>query len=346
MQEAQMEEIRMRNPMLVILAALALCLAAMIGPADAKELIFTEGYNAVEVIDTDSDEIVATIPIDGFVRETVWTRDNKFMYVTGKRHIINKIDLQQLKVVKTFDANQDGWKRNIWGFVLANDGKSAYINSIDRKVDGGEVLVRQTISQIDLDNGKVLRSMTAPWGVATLIQMQNGKMLYALGQDLHKIDIAQKEMKMVATIPLFNKGVNILPIWHHTRENGGIFMANYYTPQFMGLLSIDTSSGVVTETPIKGPPVMAYSFAYSADRKKAYGIMEDLIVLDLETNSIARILANAEGTSYSAIPTRDGKKLYVGAGGSTITVYDAETLKVLKVLQTHADAVSLRKVSY
>jgi len=332
--------------MSVVFAALVLCLVALIGPADAKELIFTEGYNAVEVIDTDSDEVVAKIPIDGFVRETVWTSDNKFMYVTGKRHIIFKIDLQQLKVVKTFDANQDGWKRNIWGFVLANDGKSAYINSIDRKVDGGEVLVRQTISEISLEDGKVLRSMTAPWGVATLIHMQNGKMLYALGQDLHKIDLTQKEMKIVATVPLFHKGINILPIWHFTRENGGIFMANYYTPQFMGLLAIDTSSGGVTERPIKGPPVMAYSFTYSADRKKAYGIMEDLIVLDLETNSVAKTLANAEGTSYSVIPTSDGKKLYVGAGGSTITVYDAETLKVLKVLQTHADAVSLRKVSF
>ena len=107
-----------------------------------------------------------------------------------------------------------------------------------------------------------------------------------------------------------------------------------------------TSSGEVTEKPIKGPPPMAYSFTYSADRKKAYGIMEDLIVLDLETSSIARTLPNAEGTSYSVIPTRDGKKLYVGAGGSTITVYDAETLKVLKVLQTHADACSLRKVTF
>lgn len=336
----------MNDRMSVIVAVFMLCLAAMVGPAHAKELIFTEGNNAVEVIDTDSDEIVANIPIDGFVRETVWTKDNKFMYITAKRHVISKIDLQQLKVVKTFDANQDGWKRNIWGFVLANDGKSAYINSIDRKVDGGEVLVRQTISQIDLEDGKVLRSMTAPWGVATLIHMQDGKMLYALGQDLHKIDLTQKEMKIVATVPLFDKGINMLPIWHYTRENGGIFMVNYYTPQFMGLLTIDTGSGEVKERPIKGPPPMAYSFTYSPDRKKAYGIMEDLIILDLETNSIARTLANPEGTSYSAIPTGDGKKLYVGAGGSTITVFDAETLKVLKILQTHTDAVSLRKVTF
>ena len=336
----------MRQTAFMILAAIMFCLITTIGRLEAKELIFTQGYNAIEVIDTDSDESVAYIPIDGFTREIVWTEDKKTLYVTTKRHNIVKIDLQQLKVVKTFDASRDGWKRNIWGFVLSSDSKTAYINSIDRKVEGGDVLVRQTISQIDLEDGRVLRSMTPPWGVAGLVYQKDGKTLFAVGLDIYKIDIAHNEMRIVDTYPMFDKKKNILPIWHSTQENGGIFMSNYYTPEYMGLLSINANTGEIVDRQIKGPPVMAYSFIYSADKKKAYGIMEDVTVIDLETNSVIKSFPNGEGTSYSVIPTGDGKKLYVGAGGSTITVYDAESLNVLKVLQMQADSVALNKISF
>ncbi len=335
----------MKRCQYLMLAVTLSCLVFSGGKALAKDLIFTQGYNAVEVVDTDTDQL-RYIPVDGFVREIVWSEDKKWLYLTTRRHTIVKIDLQQMKVVKTFDANRDGWKRNIWGFVLANDGQSAYINSIDRKVEGDEVLVRPTVSQIDLKDGRVLRSMTPPWGVASLTYLKDGKTLYALGLDLYKIDLSQKEMELVDTYPLFEQQKNILPIWHFTQENGGVFMSNYYAPDYMGLLSIDANTGKIEERRIKGPPVMAYSFIYSPDKKKAYGIMEDLAVIDLQTDSVIKTLPNAEGTSYSVIPTSDGKKLYVGAGGSTITVYDAQTLSVLKVLQLQADSVALNRIAF
>ena len=324
----------------------ALCLLTVSGRAEAKDLIFSQGYNLVEVVDVDSDRIIGNIPVPGFVRETVWTEDNKTMYLTTQRHNIVKIDLQKLQVVKTYDANRDGWKRNIWGFVLAGDGKTGYINSIDRKVEAGEVLVRPTISQIDLEDGRVLRSMTPPWGVSSLVYVKNGTTLYAVGLDLYKIDLTQKEMKVVETYPMLDKKMDILPIWPSTHENGGIFLTNYYTPEFMGLLAIDGNTGEVTDRRIKGPPVMAYCFIYSPDKKKAYGIMDNVEVIDLETNTVVKSFPNAEGTSFSILPSSDGKKLYAGAGGSTITVYDAVTYQVLKVLQLQNDAVALNRISF
>lgn len=336
----------MRSQTFRIVGFMVLCLVALIGRAQAKELIFTQGYNAVEVIDVATDQTVAHIPIDGFTREIVWTSDKKSLYLTTNRHNIVKIDLETLKVAKTYDASREGWKRNIWGFVIANDNKTAYINSIDRKVEGGDVLVRHTLSQIDLEDGRVLRSMTVPWEVAALAYQRDGKALFAVGLDIYKIDISQPEMKIVQTFPLFDQKKNMLPIWPSTQENGGVFMSNYYTPEYMGLLSIDTNTGEISDRQIKGAPVMAYSFIYSPDKKKAYGIMEDLNVIDLESNTIFKTVANAEGTSYSVIPSADGKKLYVGAGGSTITVYDAQTLQVLKVLQMQADSVALNKIDF
>lgn len=330
----------------VMRISLGLCLFVLAGKAQARDLIFTQGYNSIEVVDCKTDKEIANIPVDGFVREMVWTQDNKAMYVTTKRHNIVKIDLERLKVVKTYDANVDGWKRNIWGFVLADDGKTGYINSIDRKVEGDEVWVRPTISQIDMENGKVLRTMTPPWGVSSLVYVKGGKWLYAVGLDLYKIDISGGEMKVADTYPMLAKKMDILPIWPGTRENGNIFLSNYYTPKYMGLLSIDGNTGEVKDRQIKGAPMMAYCFIYSADKKKAYGIMDNISVIDLKTDTVVKSFPNAEGTSFSIMTSSDGKKLYAGAGGSTITVYDAKTYKVLKVLQLKNDAVALNRVTF
>jgi DNA-binding beta-propeller fold protein YncE len=336
----------MKKSVYALLALALLSLSTLTGEAKAQELLFTLGYNNIEAVNTETDDIVADIPVPGFVRELIWTSDKKSIYATTNRHAIVEIDVATLKVVRTFDTNVDGWKRCIWGFVIANDNKTAYINSIDRKVEGDQVLVRRTIDEIDLKDGKVLRSMTPPWGVSCLVYLKDGKTLYALGQDLYKVDIANAKMEIVETTAMFDQKKNILPIWHFTLDNGGIFMSNYYTPQYMGLLSIDTNTGQITDRVVKGVPPMAYSFSYSPDKKKAYGIMEDLTVVDLEGNAVVKSFPNAEGTSYAALPSADGKKLYVGAGGSTIAVYDTENWNLLKVLQMNSDSVSLAKMNF
>lgn len=330
----------------IMFFAVLLCLLALAGRGEAKELIFTQGNNLIEVIDTASDEVVASIPVDGFVRDVVWTDDKKTMYATTRRRDIIKIDLEQMKVVKTIDTSVDGWKRMIWGFVLCNDQKTAYISSIDRKVDGGEALVRATISQISLEDGKVLRSMTPPWGVSALLYQKNDKTLFAVGLDIYKVDISQSGMKIVDTYPLLKDKKNMLAVWPNIRENGDIFMANYYAPDYMGLLAIDATTGEIMDRRIKGPPVMAYTFIYSPDKKKAYGMIEDISVIDMETSTVIKTFPNEEGTAFCIMPSSDGKKFYAGAGGSVMTVYDAQTYKVLKVLQLQSDSVSLNRIIF
>ena len=52
----------------------------------------------------------------------------------------------------------------------------------------------------------------------------------------------------------------------------------------------------------------------------------------------------AEGTSYGVNVSSDGRKVYVAGGGSTLTIYDAATLKVRKVLQMASDGMDLRRL--
>jgi DNA-binding beta-propeller fold protein YncE len=145
---------------------------------------------------------------------------------------------------------------------------------------------------------------------------------------------------------MFEKKQNILPLWDNTMENGGVFIGNYYTPEFMGLVSIDTTSGEITDTPLDGPPVFAYSVTRSPDKKKLYAVMDDLTVIDLETHSYEAVVPVPGGTNYAINMSSDGRKVYVSGGGSTTTVFDAKSLKPIKVLQMESDGMDFRRLTF
>ena len=148
------------------------------------------------------------------------------------------------------------------------------------------------------------------------------------------------------TIPLFDKGFNMLAFWTYTQENGGVWAGPYYTPTGWGLFNINIRTGEITDTPIKGDPLFAYGAVYSPDRTKAYSVMDEVGVIDLKTHEVTKVVPIEEGTCYGNVPTSDGKRLFVGAGGSTVTVYDTETMKPLRVLQMKTDGMILRRMTY
>lgn len=335
----------MKGTTLVLLGAIAALFAAT--AVEAKDTFYYLGNGVIQVLDGATDEITADIPLDGWIRESALTADKKFLYVTAKRHLIHKVDLAANKVVKTVDVFGAGWDRFIFGFDLAGDGKTAYAAMISRTTNGGEAVIgKPVVAQIDLETGKILRSLEVPWGVASLTTVRGGKMVYAIGKDLYKIDVSGKEMKVAETYGMFDRHMNFLPFWNYAWENGGIFMANYYTPEFMGLMSIDKATGEIKETPLKGVPVFAYSVIYSPDKKKAYGAMDDLNVIDLTTNTYSAVIPNHEGTCYGINISSDGKKVYMAGGGPTMTVYDTRTLKPIKVIRMATDGMDLRRVTF
>jgi hypothetical protein len=245
------------------------------------------------------------------------------------------------------DVSNDGWDRVMFGLVVDADGKTAYGAFMSRKTDKGDVVVgKPVVAQFDLATGKLLRSVDVPWGVAHLVSVRGGKTLYAFGQDLYKIDTTGADLKLVETVPMFDKGMNILPFWDYAFDNGGVASMNYYTPKYMGLLLVDQASGAIDDVVLKGDPAMAYSVVLSPDRKKAYAVMDDLTVIDLAKKTYVASVPIKEGTCYGVNVSADGKKVYVGGGGSTLTVYDAATLKPLKVLQMASDGMDLRRISF
>lgn len=330
----------------LLLAAIAAC-AMHAAAAVAADRFYYLGYGIIQVIDGETDTIVADIPIKGASREADVSADRRFLYVAASRHLVHKVDLQTNRVVSTADLSNDGWNRVMFGFALAPDGRTAYGGFMSRRTDGGDAIVATpVVAQFDLDTGRMLRTIEVPWGVSHLVSVRGGGMLYAFGKDLYKIDTTGAALRLVESVPMFDRKMNILPFWDYTFDNGGVALMPYYTPELMGLLRVDQKNGTITDLPLAGPPAMAYSVVLAPDGRHAYAVMDDLTVIDLAQKRYVRSVPIEEGTCYGVNVSGDGRKIYVGGGGSTVTVYDAKTLKRLKVLQMASDGMDLRRIAF
>lgn len=312
----------------------------------AKDTFYYIGYGLIQVVDGEIDAIVADIPVHGWLRETDFSADGKFLYVTANRHLIHRIDLAEKRVVSTIDVSGGGWDRFIFGFDLAPDGKTAYVNLLSRRTHKGDVVVAAPVlAQIDLEDGSILRSIEMPWSSVSLVSVKNATNIYVIGKDIIKVDVSAEEMQIIGSYPMFDKKWNILPMWDNTKENGGVFIVNYYTPEHMGLVSIDSATGEITDMLINGAPVFAYSVMRSPDKKKVYAVMDELTVIDLETRSYESVTPIPSGTNYAINVSSNGKKIYVSGGGATTTVFDAESLQPIKVLQMKTDGMDFRRLT-
>ena len=331
------------KPYLSALVALV-CVGAA-GVVAAADRFYFLGYGVIQVIDGDSDAIVADIPARGAMREAGVSADRRFLYVTASRHLVHKVDLAASRVVATTEVSGDGWDRLMFGFTLAPDGRSAYGGFMSRRAEaGGVVIGKPTVAQFELETGKQVRSVEVPFGVAHLMSVDGGRMIYAFGQDIYKIDTTGAELRIVETVPMFDKGMNVFPLW--TYETGGVTSLNYYTEKHMGILLVNLKSGTIDDVVIKGEPAMAYSVIVAPDRKKAYAVMDDLMVIDLVRRKWGPSVPLHEGTCYGINLSTDGRKVYVGGAGSTVTVFDTRTLKPLKVLQMASDGMDLHRIRF
>jgi len=334
----------MRNKISFLIGVMTLCLVMVSGPGEAKELIFNLGYGKVQVIDVATDELLPDIEMKGWGREASFSADKKFMYVTASRRMIHKIDIEKMKVVNTIDLHKGEWQRFVFGMDLAEDGKTAYVHLFSRKTEKGEaVFPSPVVAQIDLESGNILRSIEVPIGVCYLAYSKSSKTVYAVGLDVYLIDVAGKDMKISSTYPMFDKKMNILPLFSYAAENNGVALLPYWIGEAPGLLSIDTNTGKITETPIKNP-MMVYGAIYSPDMKKAYANMDELYVIDLASKAITDTKVIPTGTTFSVNTSADGKKIYL-QGGQTITIYDANTLKVVKEIKMSTDGMLLRRLT-
>jgi hypothetical protein len=183
-----------------------------------------------------------------------------------------------------------------------------------------------------------------PEGIVTIIMRSDDKQIIAWGRDIYYVDPVTGQM--TGTVPLMNRNspgqeqLNTLAIFIQY-ERSNVFSIPYYThdpitnKDLFGVTNVDVNTGKVDWMEL-GPQVPLYSLVASPDRKKAYGFMNQLIVVDLEQRRVIHS-QDTERTRYIANISRDGKKLFLSGASPFIHVYDTTTMKLVKTVDLSGD---------
>jgi DNA-binding beta-propeller fold protein YncE len=210
-----------------------------------------------------------------------------------------------------------------------------------------------TLQQFDLATGKVTR--TIPWPRNEERENMNlrfspdGKFVYFFSEDVIVLDTT--DFKEVDTWPYSQPAepglgrVNFGPV-HDFYDPPGIF-TGLFTMQdpvqnrrIMGIGRVDLTARQIDFRPVG--PAEQVSFVQAPDRKRAYGLKQEIGRYEFWTFDLAKaaVVSRDEFKGRPRMGLRvssNGQLLYVFQAGATIDVYDAATYKYLRTIQMNAD---------
>ena len=342
---------------MVILGA-ALLLSAGHGPAAAKDLLL-QGmiHNTLNILDMDKDEIVGTVTTNG-KKVTAITWDpkdlDKVFVITDWGQQIEQIDLAARKVTRTFRIGAgDVRVRSLDIEVNPANRNLLYALSLRQRWLSDEVVdMTPVVHVLDTATGKVVKEIDIPRGCTNLLFGDDGSEFYVTGRDVNVYDpVTGKQVNFLGLAHPTTTGVDpqiVLNIWKQHEQSGlAMILAGSQAASGNNLLyngyftidvrrkSTDGSMNLVTDF---APLYNLFSAVVSPDRKYFYTVLHDIEKRDLATN---RLIGKGllDKSYYTVNVSSDGKKVYLGGGGDSILVFDTDTMKLLKKLDTPGDAV-------
>jgi DNA-binding beta-propeller fold protein YncE len=341
----------------MVLLGTALLLASGNAPALGKDILL-QGmlHNKFNVLDGDKDEIVATIETKG-KKVTNFTWDpkdlDKVYCITDWGQQIEQLDLAGKKVVRTFRLGGGGVKVRTLDIELnpANPNLLYALSLRQRWLSDEIVDMTPAVLVFDLTTEKVVKEIEIPRGCTNIFFGYDGSEFYVTGRDVYVYDpMTGKQVNLLGLAHPTTTGVDpqiSLNIWRLHDQSGMAMvlvgsLATANNLPYQGYYTIDlkkksTEGSMKLVTDI-GPLYNQFSAVVSPDRKHYYMVLNKVEKRDFATN---RLLATADvDKSYYTIQiSSDGKKVYLGGGGDSILIYDTETMKLLKRLDTPGDAV-------
>jgi len=280
-------------------------------------------------------------------REVVSSADGKWVYATTEsRTQVEAVNLQTRSVERVFSLAPPGYRLTIFGMTLGHKGNSLYVHVRPvRELQDEYRVDPPQIWSLDLQTGKTQKIAEVPHGVAALVATGDGR-LAAVGRDLYYIDVKQGrivETLGLETVQQPDRGPLDMLTFFAQPERGRVLSVPYYTTSpitgkdMFGLGNLDAETGKLDLVDLGRPPIPLYSTVVSPDRNFAYGVLVQLVAVDLRERKLLKAV-DLEHTCYIINISRDGKKLYVSGASHFIHVYDAHTLKLLKTLDLPGDA--------
>jgi DNA-binding beta-propeller fold protein YncE len=328
--------------------SILLSIAAEISAQEPELYVVPMHPRSLLIFDGGRDEIVGEIQTRGRnPRELVSSPDGNWVYtITESRTQVEAVNLRTRTVERVFNLAPPGYRLTIFGMTLSRLGDCLYLHVKPvRELQDEYKLDPPQIWSLDLQTGKTLKVAEVPQGVAALVVTGDGRIV-ASGRDLYYIDVNQG--RIVSTFPLAtihkpDQGPLDMLAFFVQPERGRILSVPYYTTDpitgrdMYGIGNLDLETGKVDLVDLGRPPIPLYSTVVSPDRKRAYGVLVQLVSVDLQDRKLLKVV-DVGHTCYIVNISRNGKKVYVSGASHFIHVYDAETLKLLKTLDLPGDA--------
>jgi DNA-binding beta-propeller fold protein YncE len=326
-------------------------------PAGGNRLMYVGTYaGTIQVIDEATEQKIADIPLKtGIPRSMTLSQSRSKFYVldsTGEK--IEIVDIAKRATLDTFTLSEGNKRTRIRGLQV--DPLERFLILLTRtatkQIDRFEIS-DITLQLYDLAQKKITRTIPWPRGEeregVNIRFSPDGKLLYFFGDDVLILETTNfTEVDTWAISRPLESGmgrVNFGPVDDFNDDPG--FFTGLFTIQdpvqnrrIMGIGRVNLVGKSLDFTPLG--PSEGVGFAMSADRKRAYGLMQQIgryefWAFDLEQRKLLNRMP-FEGRPRMALRvSSNGKLLYVFQAGATIDVYDSTSYKLLRTIQMNAD---------
>jgi hypothetical protein len=346
-------------------AACGIAAAVCVGAAPPKltggnGTLYIGGWpNKIFIIDEATEKVTGSINVtSGAPTRLTLSKDKKSFYlVNALADTVEVIDVAGRKSVDRFTLS-DGRKKTRIRSLIADPLDRFVImlvKTAEKKIDRFEI-TPPTLVVYDLKQHKVSRTIAWPnneerEGV-NIMMSPDGKLLYFFADDVLIYDTT--EFKQVDKWELsrpIEEGLGRFDFGPRdvTYEEPGFYSGifNVQDPvqnrRIMGIARVNLAGKSVDFWPLG--PSRPVGFSLAPDRKKAYGLLQEIghyefWTFDLEHHKLG---AKTEfpGRPRMALRTSsNGKVLYIYQAGHTIDLYEASTYKYLRTLALDADTTT------
>ena len=333
---------------------------AYIGTLDKKLLVFDEN----------KEEVVAEIPLQGVPRSTALSEDQKKLVILTTQMAIETVDLVNRKMTKHFTLADEKSRPRIpraggSGMALDPTGRYLYatLRASVRETDYYRMEPAQFVT-IDLDTGKIVRALAFPedmdqgFGFAASYRVSpDGKLLYVFQENILVYDIATfKQVDEIEMAQPEYPGAS--PYRLNAAEdpnNRGNIITSLVTETdpvvhktTLGLATLDLATHKHSFVPL-GRELPSLGFMVSPDHKRGYSVMfsgvggnrdTEFWEWDLVSHKVIRKVPFEARPTFKTGLSGDGKKIYLYGAGSTLEVFDADTLKSRKLIYLNKDTTT------
>ena len=333
---------------------------AYIGTLDKKLLVFDEN----------KEEVVGEVALGGVPRMTALSMDQKTLFIITTQMAVETVDLATRKMISHFSLADEKSRPRIPranGPSIVADPTGRYLYTTMRVSVRESDYYRMEPAQfvvIDLQAKKIAKTFAFPpdmdqgFGFGASYKVSpDGKLLYVFQEDVLVYDLAT--FKQIDKIDLSKPEFPGASPFHlnpaeDPNEDGKVVTSVFVTVDpvvhkgTLGLATLNLETHKAEFKPV-GPALPMMGFVTSPDRTRGFSLMytgaganrrTEWWVWDMQAHKVIKKMEFSSRPTFRFGMSGDGKKLYLYGAGSTLEVFDAETLQSRKMIYLNKDTTT------